>query len=230
MQVINSQANEIVVKYKKLKDKKYRALSNKYLIEGLRFVTDAVNLNQNLDAIFVDIDKADKYKDLLDKVNCKIYYLEQKVLKALSDTVNNQGIIAVVNIKQNNGFAAKNNCLVLDNISDPGNLGTIIRTAAAFSYFDIFLINCVDAFNPKVLRSTMGGIFFVNLFEYSIAKAVEVLKDNNYKIFAADMAGEDFEKIDECGKLAIAIKMGSTVESLNAAVSAAILMNRFKNF
>jgi len=249
MQVVNSLTNEVVLRYKKLKDKKYRAKFAQYLIEGLRFVTDAVNTKQNIEAIFVDGEKADKYKDLLDNVSCRVYYSDQKVLKVLSDTVTSQGIVAVINIEQRGVFSAANNCLILDNISDPGNLGTIIRTAAAFKFSDIFLIDCVDAYNPKVLRSTMGGIFFVNLYEYSAEKTIKFLKSNNYKIYVADVKGEDFEIITEHHKIAlaigseafgiskeildnsnktIAIKMEKTVESLNAAVSAAILMQKFK--
>jgi len=249
MQVINSLTNEVVLKYKKLKDKKYRAESSQYLIEGLRFVSDAVNTKQSLEIIFVDSLKADKYKDILDKANCKIYYLQERVLKLLSETVSNQGIVAVVNIKKAGAFSAKNNCLILDKISDPGNLGTIIRTAAAFNFSDVFLVNCVDAYNSKTLRSTMGGIFYVNLYEYSTDETIKILKENNYKIFAADADGEDFENVVErqmvalaigseafgvspkilkmCDKT-IAIKMENTVESLNAAISAAILMNSFK--
>lgn len=249
MQVINSLENEVVLRYKKLKDKKFRVKSKQYLIEGLRFVSDAVNTKQNIEIIFVDSLKADKYKDLLEKANCKIYYLQERVLKILSDTVTNQGIVAVINNKRSSDFSAENNCLVLDKITDPGNLGTIIRTAAAFKFSDIFLINCVDAFNPKTLRSTMGGIFHVNLHEYSIERTIKILKDNNYKIFAADASGEDFEKINECQKIAlvigseafginseilkicdktISIEMENAIESLNAAVSAAIIMNKFR--
>ena len=112
MQVINSLENEVVLKYKKLKDKKFRELSKQYLVEGLRFVSDAVNTKQNIEIIFVDSLKAEKYNDLLEKVNCKIYYLSERVIKVLSDTVTNQGIMAVVNNRQNSIFSAKNNCLV----------------------------------------------------------------------------------------------------------------------
>ncbi|MCL1901537.1 MAG: RNA methyltransferase [Firmicutes bacterium] len=249
MLIINSLTNEVVLKYKKLKDKKYREKASQYLIEGLRFVSDAVNSLQSIEIIFVDSEKAPKYRDLLEKTNCKIYYLEQKVLNVLSDTVTSQGIVAVINIKHKGVFSGQSNCLILDNIKDPGNLGTIIRTAAAFKFFDIFLVDCVDAYNPKVLRSTMGGIFFVNLYEYPAEKTISFLKGNYYKIYAADVNGEDFESINANPKMAlaigseafgiskeildnsyktIAIKMEKTVESLNAAVSAAILMNRFK--
>lgn len=251
MREINSLTNETIAEYKKLKDKKYRLQKGLYMVEGLRMVSDAAAYNQSIKALFVDKTKIDKFESIISKTGsgCEVFILTEQVLNSLSDTVNSQGIIAAIQIKKTNIFAPKSNCLILDGISDPGNLGTIIRTAAAFGFKDIYFINCADIYSPKVVRSTMSGIFQVNLFETEAREIISILKTAGYKIYCADLDGyniKDFKKQDnfalvigseafgirrefiEICDSKITIPMNKGTESLNAAVAAAIIMFELK--
>lgn len=251
MREINSITNETITKYRKLKDKKFRIEENLYIVEGLRMVSDAVALNQNIKALFIDKAKFDKFESLAGKIEgaAEVFLVSEKVLNSLSDTVNSQGIIAALELKKREIKPPENNVLILDGISDPGNLGTIIRTAAAFNYLDIYLAGCADIYSPKVIRSTMSGIFLVNVYEADSGEIIEVLKKENYKIVCADLNGEDISGFKASGRFAlvigseangirkefiqacdsiITIAMRENVESLNAAVSAAIIMHKLK--
>ena len=135
--------------------------------------------------------------------------------------------------------------LILDNIQDPGNMGTLLRTSAATNFKSVLLINCVDIYNDKVLRSTMGGIFRVNCIQIK-AEELQQLKENNYCIFKADMKGENIfnyskpvkpfalvigneangvsQQVSNFCTHTLSIPMQNGVESLNAGVSGSILM------
>ena len=136
--------------------------------------------------------------------------------------------------------------LVLDRISDPGNLGTIIRTAAATGFHDIVLIECCDPFSPKTVRSSSGGIFYTDFYPVSFEEFYEEVVKSGAKIYIADMAGENIfnmKNIDEKYALVIgnegggvadrlksgaartiSLPMKSQMESLNAGVSASVMM------
>mgnify|MGYP001340988769 CR=1 FL=1 len=155
---------------KSLKLKKYREEYKLTIIEGLRLVEEAINLNTNINHIWMTPKSVNINQDLLKKINSKkINYdiIDQKNLKLISDTNNNQGIIAEIDIKEH--FNVKlndiksNNIVILDNVSDPGNLGTIFRTCAWYNIKNIILTsNTVDPFNFKSLRSGMGAHFTFN--------------------------------------------------------------------
>ena len=138
--------------------------------------------------------------------------------------------------------------LALDTIRDPGNLGTIIRTANAAGYADIYAVNCADAYSPKVVRASMSGIFFVNIYDCTLDDALSVLRD--VPVITADMGGENIftfnapekfclcignegggvsDRIKALSEFTVKIPMRPTCESLNAGVSAAIAMYALKN-
>jgi len=248
---INSLTNETIVRYRKLKDKKFRLSENLYMVEGFKMISDAVSFNQNIKALFIDRAKLDKFKDLADKVldKVEVFLLAGQILNSLSDTVNSQGILAALELKKPDLKFPKNNALVLDGISDPGNLGTIIRTAAAFNFLDIYLADCADVYSPKVIRSTSSGIFLVNLYEGTPDKIIDALKTAKYKILCAGLDGKDIntfkapdnfalvmgseangirKEFFESGDNIITIPMQKGVESLNAGVAAGILMYKLK--
>ena len=113
-------------------------------------------------------------------------------VKGVSDSINNQGIIAVINIPKNNEDYLSNHQLILDSISDPGNLGNLIRTADWFGLKNIYLSeNSIDPYNPKVIRSSMGAHFYINIIQINIIKHIEILKKNNFVIIGADIMGEN---------------------------------------
>lgn len=242
--IITSKDNALVKHINKLKEKKYRYSFNEYVIEGERLVFDALKYNQNFKHILIQQGKTQNYCSLLDNVDCEITLINEEIAKFISSTVSNQGIFAVLEMPNIN-YTVTNKVLILDNIQDPGNLGTLLRSAAATDFKTVFLYNCVDAYNDKVLRSTMGGIFRVNVLKVDL-EDIKQLKNNKYSIFKADMDGENVFNIDikqenialvvgneangvskEVSSIctsSLSIPMKNNVESLNAGVSGSILM------
>ena len=162
MKVITSTSNPFIQKIKSLKDKEARILFNEFIVEGENIVKDLPNFVE-VDHVFVEDAKIDQYNYILDRYNDEIIYsVPQKVMRLISDTTTPSGILVVVK-KQTSTFEKGSNVVVLDGVSDPGNMGTIIRTCVACGVKDIFAINTVDSTSPKVVRSTMGGIFRVNV-------------------------------------------------------------------
>ena len=140
--------------------------------------------------------------------------------------------------------------LMLDDINDPGNLGTIIRTAAATGFHDIVLLNCTDPYNPKTVRSSSGGIFYTDFYSLEYDEFMEEARKTGTKIYIADMNGENIFKLSnldekyalvignegagvskefkEIADRVISLPMKSQMESLNAGVSASVLMYELK--
>lgn len=173
----------------------------------------------------------------------------------LSDTENPQGVAAVFLIpskKPGNITSPKENLLVyLENISDPGNLGTIIRTCDWLGIKNIFFSpGCAEIYNPKVIRSTAGSLFNINLFDdVNIDIFFSAAKENNFKIYCADMAGINIYNIDKYQKSVlifaneangpssdilkyadekITIPRLGKAESLNVSSAASIILSEFK--
>mgnify|MGYP000000283010 CR=1 FL=1 len=239
--LITSPDNSTVKMFAGLKNKKLRMELGRYLIEGYRAVKDSLRFIADPMIMFSQ-SAYEKYASEFEGVRFCI--CDDNVFCKLSDTENSQGIICSANIPHNNPDFVSRYALLLDRIRDPGNMGTIIRTALAAGFSDIYCLNCVDAYNPKVVRSAMSAISRVNIFDIDIGGAEEI-KSAGYIILAADMSGENVFSSDITGrKLCLAIgneanglsegviTMSDKVlclpmcagESLNAGVSAAVLM------
>lgn len=236
--VIISQDNSKVVNAAKLLDKKFRKASGRYLIEGERLVCDALKHGAHVLEIFVKESVCNDF-DFENQI-----VVSDKVFAKLSDTVTSQGVVAVVEKKQGGLTSPKGNCLVLDGLQDPGNVGTLIRTAAACGFTDVFAAGCVDVFSPKVLRSAMSAHFCVNVQSVeSVEKVFEVL--DGVETVAADMNGESAFSATFKGKVAlilgnegnglsefsknnaekiVSLPMCNNFESLNVAVAGSVLM------
>lgn len=160
---IESKSNSLFKDLKKLKDKKkYREEKKQYIIEGFRFVKEAIKANAYLESIIITENFYNKEKIFIDSINeqgLKIIIMSKILLDELCDTENPQGIIAVVQI--NDKILKEGNTVILvDKVQDPGNMGTIIRTAHAVGARGIITTKgTVDIYNDKVLRSSMGSIF-----------------------------------------------------------------------
>ena len=190
MQVISSKDNEIVKNIKKLKEKKYRDLENAYIIEGIKLVKEAIYENAKIRQIIMcenyadnkEIDKETLYE--ISKYN--LIYVTEKVFNTITDVKTPQGIIAIV--EKNNSTCEINYSeeiiIALDDVQDPGNLGTIIRTADSANLKQIILSkNSADPYNPKVVRSTMGGIFRVNIIEVdNLEETLKQTQKNGFKV------------------------------------------------
>lgn len=239
---ITSINNEYIKEISKLNEKKYRDKSNKYLIEGLHLVTEALKYDI-IDTIIIR-------EDFSYETNIKHIIVSNEVMKKLSDNPSIPKIMAIVNKKES--AISGNKILLLDRLQDPGNLGTIIRSAVAFNFDTIILSNdTVDLYNSKVLRSTQGMLFNINILRQDLTNVIKELKNNNYTIYGTKVDnGYDVKEINNINKSALIIgnegtgisdnilkqcdkylyiKMNNNCESLNAGVAASILMYEMGN-
>ncbi|MDO5047784.1 MAG: RNA methyltransferase [Anaerococcus sp.] len=236
--IINSQQNSKFKLINKLKQKKYRDKTNSFVIESRKLVDEAISSSANIDFIFLKDGLT--IKEGFDKI-----YLEEGLFDKASSLQSPDGYGAVVKKREPSKITSKR-VLLLDKINDPGNMGTMIRSAEAFGFKDIILSPfSVDIYNPKTLRASMGSIFRINIVEKTYEEISRLKKD--YKILSSDMAGKDLKKYnigDEKIILAIGnesnglskdlrditddfikISMQGKIESLNAAIAASIMMN-----
>ena len=215
----------------KLKTKKGRKTQGRFLIEGLHLCEEIANSNWETESVlftssFQNSPAGKKLLQKFERRNVKTIPVKGEVIKNLSDTVTPQGIICVVKIKKfsldkllSKSF---NLILALDEIRDPGNVGTLIRTADAFR-IDGVILSCDSAelYNPKVVRSTMGSIFHLPIFdEIDLEKTIPRLKKLNFKIFGTDAKeGEDLDKLNYSGPMdpaeKICLLIGSEAKGLN---------------
>ncbi len=252
MQIITSKDNEIIKNVKKLKDKKYRDDKKQFIIEGIKLIEEAIEENIKIKMIIVCeecmreqcIEQKLLYQ--IAKYNC--IYVTEKVFLGLTDVKTPQGMLAVIEMQNTEDKINYNEDIifVLDGIQDPGNLGTIIRTIDSVGLTQIIVSkDTVDAYNPKVVRSTMGAIFRVKVIEtQDIIRTIKNITKREYKIIATTLDTEnsiydiDFNKKiivigNEAkgvskGILSIAhqkakIPMLGKTESLNAAVATGVI-------
>lgn len=235
--LITSINNQTIKELDKLKHKKYRDLEQKFLIEGEHLVEEAEKSGVLEKIILLE---NSEYHSNLEKI-----YVSKNVMKKLSSLDTPPNIIGVCKMLSRKELGKK--VLLLDDIQDPGNLGTIIRSSVAFNVDSIVMsLNTVDLYNPKVIRSTQGMIFKINLIKDDLGQVIEKLKSKNIPIYTTNVnGGENIKNInstdsyglimgnegngvkDEISTLAdrkIYIPMNSKVESLNVSVAASILL------
>jgi len=250
MEYIDSLDNNFIKKIRKLKSKKHRDNYNLFLGEGIKFIDFKVNpfaLIINKDSNFNE-----EYRLRLNSLNTKKVYVAQKVFQSISTQENSQGIIFVYEYLKNSKKDLGNNLVILDNISDPGNLGTIIRLVDAVGYKDILITKeSVDMYNEKTVRSSMGSILNVNILYLSHEEILSILKEENYKIFATnlDKNSIDYRKMELSSKNAyifgnegngvsellienshenVIIPIYGTAQSLNVSIASAIILYKSK--
>ena len=205
---IESKNNNLFKEIKKLKEKKHRIKSNKYLIEGLRFVEEAIKSKVSIDSIIFAESFKEKNPDLFLKINenIKLIQMNEALLKQLCSTENPQGIVGVINM-QNKELKSGELVVLVDKVQDPGNMGTIIRTAHAAGAAGIVMTKgTVDIYNDKTLRSTMGSIFYIPIVEDDSLDFVKSLKKEGYKLVVSSLQGKNnFFEENLQGKVMIAV-------------------------
>lgn len=264
--LITSKDNSTIKEIKKLKEKKYR--KEKFLVEGIKMVKEAIQENADIELIVLrEGTKLDFYNnndndtDNNEKNKFKINTIEvsEKVFNELTDVVAPQGVLAVIK-KKNNNQAEKNisesidynadYILALDGIQDPGNLGTILRTADSSNLKQILVSkDTVDAFSPKVIRSTMGAIYRINVIEVdNLVEALKETKKNGFEIVTTDLqtdksiydinynkkvvvigneANGVTKEVKEVADYKVKIPMLGKTESLNAGVATGIMIYEY---
>jgi len=250
--VITSKDNDIIKHIRKLKDKKNRDESGEFIIEGIKIIEEAIQENVKIKMVIVCdgcLNSDPIRTDLLYKIaKEKIVYVSEKIFKYITDVTNPQGILAVVEKNLSNKIDYSQNIfLILDNIQDPGNMGTILRTADSIALTQIIVSKgSADCYNPKVVRSTMGAIFRVNVIEVDdLSQIIKNLKKHKIQVFTTDLNTESSiydvnykksaivignegngvsKEIIELADKSIKIPMKGKTESLNAAVATGIIL------
>lgn len=256
-EMITSSSNSIIKEIKSLHRKKDRWIKRSFFVEGIRAVEECIKSSTKIaylvysDMLF-SINGGKELFDKLDPQKNKLYYISDKLFKEISDTEKPQGILAVVEYdlkKIDEVLKDKENFIILlDRVQDPGNIGTIIRTADAFGSNGVIVTEgCVDIFNPKTIRSTMGSIFHIPLLYYkSATEAIKDLKDNSITVITTSLDAKDYcfdvdfkisfalvigneasgvsSEVMTDSDLLIKIPMPGEAESLNAAIASSVIM------
>ncbi|MBL0386353.1 RNA methyltransferase [Tumebacillus sp. ITR2] len=256
MEQIISTKNNKVKQWASLKQKKFRNSTGLYLLEGVRLVEEAIDAGAPVVEILISGDpqsgRFDRIITGATGLGVELYEVSESVLEHVADTQSPQGVIAVVKKSEGDAFAFVANkekplYLLLDGIQDPGNLGTMIRTADAVGATGVFVgASCVDVYNPKVVRATMGSMFHLPVFDVELKELLPKLKelgvsvvgtavDTDQTVFAADFGGavalvigsEAHGVSDEIAGLVdtqVMLPMPGKAESLNAAIAASVML------
>ena len=168
MQVISSKDNEFIKHVKKLKDKKYRDMNQEFVIEGIKLIREAIEENADIKQIVIcdnclnsDVIPKELMYEIA-KYEC--VYVTEKIFRTITDVNTPQGLLAIIgrNSTENEINYNQDIIVALDDIQDPGNLGTILRTVDSIGLNQILVSKgTADCYNPKVVRSTMGAIFMI---------------------------------------------------------------------
>ncbi len=245
MEIITSVNNKLIKEAAKLEQKKYRDKTGKFLIEGLKAIEEAYNSNIEIEQVFVTQEKISHYEFLEEKIVC----VEEPVLKKLAttDSIPDAVAIGIQKHYNENILLSSKRVALFENIKDLGNLGTILRTATAFSLDAIILYgDTVDLYNPKCVRASVGNLWKTPVFQTkdfsflekyfndfsriaTLPKSKEstYLKDfqpegKNLVMFGAEADGLSQQLINFSTQK-ITIEMDNKVESLNLSMSAGII-------
>jgi len=253
---VTSSKNQIIKEVRALKNKSEREERGLYFIEGVRFVSEAVR--EQIDIRYFVLSESfstsSENSGLLSAISnlpATCYVVPDNLFDSISDTKTPQGVLAVLGLSRNKLEGAKlpeGLLVILDSIQDPGNMGTIIRTADAAGCAGVIVPEgCVDVFNPKVLRSTMGSLFHVPVyFAGSLNYALNTAREQGFLICASYLEGSvSIYETDLSGNAAliigseahgiseesrrmadvlIRIPMQGRAESLNASIAAGIMI------
>lgn len=237
--VISSLENEKVKYYTKLQQKKYRDMMGEFLVEGRHLVLEAYYRGMLKEVILCD--------DYLLPIDVPFVEVTYDVLRKISNVDTPQKVMGVCKKCESTSIGQR--ILILDELQDPGNLGTIIRSAAAFDIDTVVLgDNTVDLYNPKVIRSTQGMLFQVPIVHFSIDELIPMLKSLKIPVFATNVEyGVEIDRLTKEEKTRFAIIVGNegngvnpkylkasdkniyipmraNVESLNVAVATSIIL------
>lgn len=233
--MITSRQNELVKEVSKLHLRKHRNKQKRFILEGYHLYEEALK-HAEVEYVFTT------NQSLLGD---KVQYVSEPVLEKLANTKNPQGVVTVC--KYIESKPVKGNVLLCDRVQDPGNLGTLIRSALAFSFDTIVLDECVDIYNDKTVRSTQGALFNINIIQSSIINFMSEHKD--YYFVGTDLTHNDLSDLEVKEKMAVIVGNEgqgikeeilnqtdinvtipiNNIDSLNVGVAGSILMHHIKN-
>lgn len=237
--------------YSSLVRKKDRDVHKKFIAEGMKAIEEGLKSSYTCEVVLITAEYENKYEEFPRQYDVPIETVNEDDFRKLTDTVTPQGIAAVFDYPAGKDINKIKSQLVvcLENIADPGNLGTMIRNCDWFGVTDVVLSrNCADPFSPKTVRASMGSIFHVNIYdETELTTFLEGYKLKGYKVLCADMVGEDIYKFRAEGNNIVILSSeahGPSVdvlrlsdhritiprygkgESLNVASASAVILSR----
>lgn len=256
MQVISSKDNELIKHIKKLKEKKYRDENKEFIIEGIKLIKEAIEEQCTIKQIVIcdncqnsDIIPKEMMYEIA-KYEC--IYVTEKIFKIISDVSTPQGILAIIgmNNSSENIDYSEDIIVALDDIQDPGNLGTILRTVDSIGLKQILVSKgTADCYNPKVVRSTMGAIFRVKIIECEdLEKTLKEVKKHKFELVITSLQTENSiydvkynkkvivigneangveKNIQDIADIKVKIPMLGKTESLNASVATGIVLYEY---
>ena len=254
---ISSKDNQIIKILHNLQTKNGRKKQGLYFVEGDRIVRDTLKFaasNVNFVVFSKSYYEANEPFCLSLQRDFECYLISDSLFSGVSDTKTPQGILIVLSIPTSSlkDFSGDKNILIIDSLQDPGNMGTIIRTAEAMGISSIFITKgSTDIYSPKVLRSAMGSAFRTNFYAIDSSDLIK-LKEKGYTLYATSLSDKSIsledvkhikkaaiiigneangisEDIINVSDVLIKIPMAGKIESLNAAVAAAIVMYHFSD-
>lgn len=251
MEVITSVKNKWVNYVQKLHKPRQRKKEGRFILEGWHLVEEALNANSDIDYVFVEESQQEHLQRY--EFHCPIYYVSASVLKAMASTPTPQGIIAVAKqLAQPSLDTLTGPVLVLDRVQDPGNVGTMIRTADAAGYQAVVLSNdSADIYNMKVIRSTQGSLYHLPVIYTDLDTWVPQWLASGGTLYGTELNEEavDYRTLSPQGKFGVImgnegqgvrdellaqttqnvyLPMRGQAESLNVAVATGILLFRWQ--
>ncbi len=221
--------------------KKQKREKSLLFLDNVKIIKDAVKNNSIKVECFLTSESTLPFDDL----GYKTYHVDAKTIEMLSDTKTPQNVLCIAYHNQDVVKKPTKNFLVVDSLQDPGNVGTLIRTAKACGFESVFLVDSVSVTNSKLIRSSVGAVFNIKVFSMKKEEFLKFAKVNNLKLLCCDMDGENIfsfkvnskvgvvvgnegqgvcEDIEKICYQKVKIPMSEGIESLNAGVSGSIIM------
>lgn len=251
LQLIESKNNSLYKHIKKLKEKKSRIQNQQFIIEGFRFVEEALKSGYEMIYLILNEEHYKKYAEFLDKYKLlesqNTYVFNNNLFNDISCTETPQGILAICKIPEKNLNVVDGFYVLVDKVQDPGNLGTIIRSAHASGAKGIITTKgTVDLYNEKTLRATMGSVFYLPIIEDNNEEFIYTLKNKGYRFLVSSLEAENnffnvdlkgnivlcvgnegsgiSKNIEDLSDIKVKIPMPGGAESLNVSVASSIMM------
>lgn len=251
MKEILSTKNGLIKERKKLHKRKYREQEGKYLLEGFHLVEEAVKYGANVEEIFIDARGQKEWGTWVTEQVSTTYFVSDEVMKQLSDLPTPQGMVAVVQKEPATEISYQGKWLLLDNVQDPGNVGTMIRTADAAGFTGVLLgKGTADIYSTKVLRSMQGSQFHLPVIACDLLEVVPKFQENHIPVYGTELNVDavQFNQVEKTAHVALIlgnegqgvatellqmttknlyIPIYGQAESLNVGVAAGVLMYAF---
>ncbi|WP_171004920.1 TrmH family RNA methyltransferase [Enterococcus hulanensis] len=248
MKEIQSSKNTLIKETKKLQQKKYRQQTQSYLLEGFHLIQEAKAASVVLKEVFISQRGLNEWSEWIEANLTDYYLVSDEILKALASQPTPQGMIAVAEMPQEESRDFSGAWLLLDNVQDPGNVGTMIRTADAAGFSGVILgQGSADLYNPKTLRSTQGSLYHLSVQHGELAEIIPQFQQAGSPVLgtALDKEAKDYLAVEKMTDFALVmgnegqgmspellaltdqnlyITIKGQAESLNVAIAAGILM------